>query len=781
MSISFLLLILFKLRLFSFSPTTCYGPLISLRLGHVTIVVASSPTPPVTSSKSTTSPSRPAPFPTPSTPSATTAPLSRGCRYALLLQDPPQQAPYQTAVALLVPSAEPSSYVASVTPPQGTAALAAAFHLSKAKLDRIVVKLSLFSERSARLKVAIYTGRRGTTCEMSSGLRAPPGESDATAGPQGRGGACRGAPQRVDNRGQGRQGATPSALIHLTVRFEPDPCFVFEFGGEPDNTPKTHNRGIRRRARHSWRRPLPSPSSTSTSSSLPNPIIIPIPSPSLLAPSPSPPPPPPLLPHPPLPRRRRRRLRRLLRLDGGGGGDGAGGDGVWSARAPSVVVLWDLDNKPPRGDPYAAASALRSAASLLGRVLAVSAYANRHAFSHLPSWVLAQRRDRRRLDLLERRAPDPPPEPYLCAVCGRRCPTRLDLKRHFRQLHERERLKKLARLRSLKSKKKRARFRARFLSPDSKYDDAARQLLTPRSGYGLAAELRRAGVAVRTVEDKPQAADAALKRQMQHSMARGVDWLVLVSDDSGFAEMLRKAKEAELRTVVIGDGRRALGRAADIWLPWARVESGEIGEDALRSGRRRTNGEFGELDQGLYSNLSFYKDGGDDAIELDSDLDLDLDGVVDGSVARGSGFGGSGISAFSEEELVDGLDEDEFYRTFGRSEPGKDLLWHSEDDDDDDDDDNDDGTFLSFLKGRLFSLGTFTRLPSSVLRAHQDNILSILRNYNELIVDAIRSSDSLHVLIKLLYCHHYLLVLNLFSAFNLNFIFLSESAPGFER
>ncbi|XP_020090396.1 uncharacterized protein LOC109711658 isoform X2 [Ananas comosus] len=363
-----------------------------------------------------------------------------------------------------------------------------------------------------------------------------------------------------------------------------------------------------------------------------------------------------------------------------------GGDGVWSARAPSVVVLWDLDNKPPRGDPYAAASALRSAASLLGRVLAVSAYANRHAFSHLPSWVLAQRRDRRRLDLLERRAPDPPPEPYLCAVCGRRCPTRLDLKRHFRQLHERERLKKLARLRSLKSKKKRARFRARFLSPDSKYDDAARQLLTPRSGYGLAAELRRAGVAVRTVEDKPQAADAALKRQMQHSMARGVDWLVLVSDDSGFAEMLRKAKEAELRTVVIGDGRRALGRAADIWLPWARVESGDIGEDALRSGRRRTNGEFGELDQGLYSNLSFYKDGGNDAIELDSDLDLD--GVVDGIVARGSGFGGSGISAFSEEELVDGLDEDEFYRTFGRSEPGKDLLWHSEDEDEDDDDDD---------------------------------------------------------------------------------------------
>ncbi|MED6111106.1 hypothetical protein PIB30_049481 [Stylosanthes scabra] len=86
-------------------------------------------------------------------------------------------------------------------------------------------------------------------------------------------------------------------------------------------------------------------------------------------------------------------------------------------------------------------------------------------------------------------------------------------------------------------------------------------------GYGLASELRRAGVYVKTVEDKPQVADWAFKRQMQHSMTRGIDWLVLVSGDSDFAEMLRRARESELGTVVVGDWDRALGRHADLWFP----------------------------------------------------------------------------------------------------------------------------------------------------------------------------------------------------------------------
>nr|DAD41335.1 TPA_asm: hypothetical protein HUJ06_015658 [Nelumbo nucifera] len=194
--------------------------------------------------------------------------------------------------------------------------------------------------------------------------------------------------------------------------------------------------------------------------------------------------------------------------------------GVWAAKQKKVVILWDLDNKPPRGPPYQAAMALREVAQRFGEVVDISAYANRHAFIHLPQWVLGERRERRRLDILERKGLSFPDESYICGVCGRKCRTNLDLKKHFKQLHERERQKKLSRMRSLKGKK-RQRYKERFISGNHKYEEAARSLLTPKVGYGLASELRRAGVFVKTVEDKPQAADWALKRQMQHSMNRG--------------------------------------------------------------------------------------------------------------------------------------------------------------------------------------------------------------------------------------------------------------------
>ncbi|KAG0482067.1 hypothetical protein HPP92_010151 [Vanilla planifolia] len=234
-----------------------------------------------------------------------------------------------------------------------------------------------------------------------------------------------------------------------------------------------------------------------------------------------------------------------------------GRDGSWSAREQKVVVLWDLDNKPPRGQPYDAAVALRRVAELFGHVVEVSAYANHHAFLHLPEWVIKDRRERRRLDALERKGLLVPDEPYVCGVCGRKCRTKPDLKRHFVQLHERERQKKLARMRSLKGKK-REKYKQKFISGNHKYTDAARELLTPESGYGLASELRRAGVSVKTVQDKPQAADLAVKRQMRHSMSRGIDCLFLVSDDSDFSDMVRKANDASLRTVVIGDGGERL-------------------------------------------------------------------------------------------------------------------------------------------------------------------------------------------------------------------------------
>ncbi|KAL7245266.1 hypothetical protein ACSBR2_000561 [Camellia fascicularis] len=343
-------------------------------------------------------------------------------------------------------------------------------------------------------------------------------------------------------------------------------------------------------------------------------------------------------------------------------------EGVYAAKAKKVVVLWDLDNKPPRGPPYQAAMALKQVAQRFGDVVDISAYANRHAFIHLPQWVLEERRARRRLDILERKgvAP-PPPEPYVCGVCGRKCKTNLDLKKHFRQLHERERQKKLNRMRSLKGKK-RNRFKERFIDGNHKYTEAAKTLITPKVGYGLASELRRAGVYVKTVEDKPQAADWALKRQMQHSMSRGIDWLFLVSDDSDFSEMLRRAREANLGTVVVGDCDRALGRHADLWVPWIAVENGEISEEDLNRRNRRRR-EFVERDDGSCSITQF---DGEDRI------DGSLDSVVDELVTVRTDFHDMEISAFSEgeeeEEEWDYEEDGDFYLDSddeGREEDGE--------------------------------------------------------------------------------------------------------------
>lgn len=193
-------------------------------------------------------------------------------------------------------------------------------------------------------------------------------------------------------------------------------------------------------------------------------------------------------------------------------------------------------------------------------------------------------------------------------------------------------------MRSLKGKK-RQRYRERYISGNHKYNEAARSIVTPKVGYGLASELRRAGVFVKTVEDKPQAADWALKRQMQHSMSRGIDWLFLVSDDSDFSDMLRRAREANLGTVVIGDWDRALGRQADVWVSWLGVENGEVSEEELVPRSRRRSDLFN----------------GDD-----NDDDGPLDSVLDEVLVTRSQFNGVRISAFSEEEEGEGEGEGEW-------------------------------------------------------------------------------------------------------------------------
>lgn len=324
--------------------------------------------------------------------------------------------------------------------------------------------------------------------------------------------------------------------------------------------------------------------------------------------------------------------------------------GIYTSRQNKVVVLWDLDNKPPRGPPYEAAMSLKRIAEKFGEVTDISAYANRHAFIHLPQWVVSDRRERKQLDVLERRGVVVPSELYICRVCGRKCKTNLDLKKHFKQLHERERQKKLNRMKSLKGKK-RQKYKERYISGNEKYNEAARELLKPKFGYGLASELRRAGVYVKTVKDKPQAADWALKKQMQHSISRGIDWMFLVSDDKDFKEMLRKAREVNLGTVVVGDFDRGLGRYADLWVPWTGVENGEVTEKDLVPKRRRSSDDYERDDNRLFSLTEF--DGGVN-LENETDLDSAVNEIVAGRTALG---GSVRVSVFSEGE-----EEDEDWR-----------------------------------------------------------------------------------------------------------------------
>ena len=109
--------------------------------------------------------------------------------------------------------------------------------------------------------------------------------------------------------------------------------------------------------------------------------------------------------------------------------------------------------------------------------------------------------------------------------------------------------------------------------------------------------------------------------------------------------MLRRAREANLRTVVIGDWDRALGWHADLWVPWVQVQNGEVAEMDLVAETNKRRSEFLDREDELFSVTSF--DGNvDDESELDS--------VMDELVAARNGINGVRISAFSEGEEDEG-------------------------------------------------------------------------------------------------------------------------------
>ncbi|KAF3450467.1 hypothetical protein FNV43_RR06550 [Rhamnella rubrinervis] len=173
------------------------------------------------------------------------------------------------------------------------------------------------------------------------------------------------------------------------------------------------------------------------------------------------------------------------------------------------------------------------------------------------------------LNQLENKGVIKPVEPYLCRVCGRKFYTNEKLVNHFKQLHEREHMKRLNQIESARGSR-RVKLVGKYSMKMEKYKNAARDILTPKVGYGLADEIKRAGFWVRTVSDKPQAADIALKNHMVDvsqdcSCGKCHRWDFERTADAGFSWkeiMLKKAKKEAVSVVGKWKDR-------DVWRDWS--------------------------------------------------------------------------------------------------------------------------------------------------------------------------------------------------------------------
>ncbi|XP_042484755.1 uncharacterized protein LOC122065029 [Macadamia integrifolia] len=110
--------------------------------------------------------------------------------------------------------------------PPDSPSFSASFHLEPTILRRLAAK-------PTTLNLSVYTGRMGRTCGISHGkLLGRVRVSINLMGTEYR--AC------VFQSGWlklGKKPDRPSAQLHLVVRAEPDPRFVFQFGGEPECSP----------------------------------------------------------------------------------------------------------------------------------------------------------------------------------------------------------------------------------------------------------------------------------------------------------------------------------------------------------------------------------------------------------------------------------------------------------------------------------------------------------------------------------------------------------------
>ncbi|KAF5178680.1 formin-like protein [Thalictrum thalictroides] len=146
--------------------------------------------------------------------------------------------PLQTSIVPLIP---PETQFPDST--QQIQTLAASFHLSKADLDKLAAK-SLFGSKPC-LKISIYTGRRGTTCGVNSGrllgkvsIPLDLNGTELKSSVFHNGWIYVGKDASSGSGVKGTTTTTNTTQMHLNVRAEPDPRFVFQFDGEPECSPQ---------------------------------------------------------------------------------------------------------------------------------------------------------------------------------------------------------------------------------------------------------------------------------------------------------------------------------------------------------------------------------------------------------------------------------------------------------------------------------------------------------------------------------------------------------------
>jgi len=118
-----------------------------------------------------------------------------------------------------------SSFSDASSPPESSTS-APGFHLDADAIRRI-------SGKKISLRVSVYAGRTGHTCGVASGkLLGKVEVAVDLAAALSRTVAFHNGWKKL-----GGDGDKPSARLHLLVCAEPDPRFVFQFGGEPECSP----------------------------------------------------------------------------------------------------------------------------------------------------------------------------------------------------------------------------------------------------------------------------------------------------------------------------------------------------------------------------------------------------------------------------------------------------------------------------------------------------------------------------------------------------------------